>query len=233
MPVHSPNSLISSKNLVSTSNNEALTPSPPPWESSHNGYTPEHFSGAKWATGSQFTLPSTHSDTIGSLPSDIHTAIHTLYNEIYGEGSQQCLVTQSSLSLIITHVVQHASKHHQVSHNLSVMHSWLIFFPVNTLQILTRVRISYFSCYFSCWQQEKSHVPCVTWCLPQSQVFMFVCSQIWLAHCLWCWKMDITPWCYHSGGHPSLYKVGHCLEEGSSIGPHREFYIQGKFTIAW
>jgi hypothetical protein len=110
MAARSPDSLASSRYLV--------TPSPPPQESSHDEYTPERLSNAK-STTSQFISPSARSDTIGSLPSDVRAAIHTLYKEIYGEGSQRCLVTQSALSLIIAHVVQRASKQHQVSHDLS------------------------------------------------------------------------------------------------------------------
>jgi hypothetical protein len=155
MPTHPYNSPASSRGLASTSDNEPHTPSPPPQESSHNEYTPEHSSHAE-STTSQFISPSTRSDTTGSLPSDVRAAIHELYKEIYGEDSQRCLVTLSKRSVIIAHVVQRASKHHQVSH-VFVMSSWLIFSLVDGLRILLWVKFS----RFSCGQQEKSFLPCV------------------------------------------------------------------------
>jgi hypothetical protein len=117
MPARSPNSL-ASRDLESTSDNDALicTPSPPPRESSHDEYTLECPSNVISRTGTQFILPSSRTDTIGSPPSDVRVAIHELYNEIYGENCQRCLVTLSTLSLVIAHAVQRASKHHQVSH---------------------------------------------------------------------------------------------------------------------
>ena len=123
MPTHYPNSL-ASRDLESTSDNEALTctPSPPPRESSHDEYTPERPFNARLVTGTQFVSPSSHADTIGSLPSDVRAAIHELYKEIYGEDSQRCLVTLSKRTVTIAHVVQRASKHHRVSY-VSVMSS--------------------------------------------------------------------------------------------------------------
>jgi len=62
--VCSPNSLASTKDPISASDNEALTPSIPSCKSSHEEYSPNH------------PLPC-HSNTMGNLPADIdvHAAI--------------------------------------------------------------------------------------------------------------------------------------------------------------
>jgi hypothetical protein len=144
MFVRSPNSLASNRDPISASDNEALTSSPPPREGSHDEYSPERPSNAISVT-TQFISPSSRSDTTGNLPADVRTAIHALYTEIYGEGSQRCLVTRSKLSLIVAHVVQRASKHHLVSHHLC--RAFLTdMFLVDALRILLRARFSHFSC---------------------------------------------------------------------------------------
>lgn len=115
MPTRSPTSLAGdSRDPVSAYDNEALTPSPGPRESSHDEYSPECPSNAISVT-TQFTSPSNRSDTTSGLPADVHTAINALYTKIYGEASQRCLVTRSRRSLVVAHVVQRASKQDQVS----------------------------------------------------------------------------------------------------------------------
>jgi hypothetical protein len=126
MSIRSPNSLASNRDPISTSDNEALTPSPPPRESSHEEYSPDHPSNAISVT-TQFTSPSSRSNTTGNLPADVRAAINTLYCDIYGEESQRCLVTRSKLSLILAHVVQRASTYDQVRVHLSAVCFWLIF----------------------------------------------------------------------------------------------------------
>jgi hypothetical protein len=126
MSIRSPNSLASNRDPISTSDNEALTPSPPPRESSHEEYSPDHPSNVISVT-TQFTSPSSRSNTTGNLPADVRAAINTLYCDIYGEESQRCLVTRSKLSLILAHVVQRASTYDQVRVHLSAVCFWLIF----------------------------------------------------------------------------------------------------------
>ena len=117
MSIHSPNSLASNGDPISTSDNEILTPSPPPCESSHEEYSPDHLSNTISVT-TEFTSPSSRSNTTGNLPTDVRIAINTLYSDIYGEESQRCLVTCSKLSLILAHVVQRASTYDQVGVHL-------------------------------------------------------------------------------------------------------------------
>jgi hypothetical protein len=69
---------------------------------------------------SEFISPSNRSNTTSNLLADVRVAIDALYSEIYGEESQCCLITRSKLSLILAHVVQHASKQELVSHDLVV-----------------------------------------------------------------------------------------------------------------
>jgi hypothetical protein len=121
MSISSLNSLAINKNL-SASDNETLTPSPPPRESSHEEYSSDHPSNAISVT-TEFTSPSSRSNTTGNLPADVRATINTLYSDIYGEDSWRCLVTRSKLSLILAHVVQRASKYDQVRVRLSVVHS--------------------------------------------------------------------------------------------------------------
>ena len=40
----------------------------------------------------EFTSPSSHSNTTGNLPTDVRIAINALYSDIYGEESQRCLI---------------------------------------------------------------------------------------------------------------------------------------------
>jgi len=126
MSIRSPNSPASNRDPISASDNETLTPSPPPRESSHDEYSPDHPSNAISVT-TEFTSPSSRSNTTGNLPADVRAAINTLYSDIYGEDSWRCLVTRSKLSLILAHVVQRASAYDQVRVHLSVVRSWLIF----------------------------------------------------------------------------------------------------------
>jgi len=125
MSVRSPNSLASNRDPISASDNEALTPSPPPRESSHEEYSPNCPSNAISVT-TEFTSPSNRSNTTNNLPSDVRLPINTLYSDIYGEGSQRCLVTRSKLSLILADVVQRASTYDQVRVYLSLVLSQLI-----------------------------------------------------------------------------------------------------------
>jgi hypothetical protein len=129
--------------IYSASSRDHVTPSPPSGESSHDEFTPEHPSKS---VASKFISPSTRSDTTSNLPSYVRTAINTLYKEIYCADPLRCLVTRSKLSLIISHAVQRASKPFMLSHDLSVVRSWLILPLVDTLRILPRIRISQFSC---------------------------------------------------------------------------------------
>jgi len=126
MSVRSPNSLASNRDPISASDTEALTPSPLPRESSHEEYSPDRPSNAISVT-TEFTSPSSRSNTTGNLPADVRAALNTLYSDIYGEDSWRCLVTHSKLSLILAHVVQRASAYDQVR-VLSVVRSRLIFF---------------------------------------------------------------------------------------------------------
>ena len=126
MSVRSPNSLTSNRDPISASDNETLTPSPPPRESSHDEYSPERPSISISVT-TQFTSPSNRSNTTGNLPADVRAAINTLYCDIYGEESPRGLVTRSKLSLILAHVVQRASTYDQVRVHLSVVRFRLIF----------------------------------------------------------------------------------------------------------
>jgi len=125
MSVRSPNSLASNRDPISASDNEPLTSSPPPRESSHDEYSPERPSNAISVT-TEFTSPSNRSNTTNNLPSDVRLAINKLYSDIYGKESQWCLVTRSKLSLILAHVVQRASTYDQVRVHLSLVRSRLI-----------------------------------------------------------------------------------------------------------
>jgi len=157
MPTRSPTSPASNADRVSPSDNEALISSSPPRESSHDEYSPERPSISISVT-TQFTSPPNHSNTMSNLPADIRNEIHALYTKIYGEGSQWCLVTQSKRSLIVAHVVQHASRHDQVRYLSSICHVLPTHLsPVNHLQVLSRARMV----HVSCRQQEESFVSCV------------------------------------------------------------------------
>src|SRR5882762_7847713 len=125
--------------ISSSSSRDLVTLSPPSRESSHDEFTPERPSKS---VASEFISPSTRSDTTSNLPSYVRTAINTLYEEIYGADPLRCIVTRSKLSLIISHAVQRASKPFMVSHDLSVVRSWLIPPLVDPLRILPRIRIS-------------------------------------------------------------------------------------------
>ena len=119
------NSLASSRDLV--------TPSPPPEESSHDEFTPERPSKS---VVSEFISPSTRSNTTANLPSYVRIAINNLYRKIYGEDPLRCLVTRSKLSLIMSHIVQRASKPCLVSHDiccLSFAHFPLSWHAMNTV----------------------------------------------------------------------------------------------------
>ena len=126
MSIRSPNSLANNTDPISASDNETLTPSPPPRESSHEEYSPDRPSNAISVT-TEFTSPSSRPNTTANLPADVRAAINTLYSDIYGDESQRCLVTRSKLSLILAHVVQRASTYDQVGVRLSVVYFWLIF----------------------------------------------------------------------------------------------------------
>src|ERR1700683_4704911 len=104
MSIRSLNSLAINRDLISASDNETLTPSPPPRKSSHEEYSPDHPSNAISVT-TEFTSPSSRSNTTGNLPADVCAAINTLYSDIYGEDSWRCLVTHSKLSLIVADIV--------------------------------------------------------------------------------------------------------------------------------
>jgi hypothetical protein len=133
MLTRSSTSLASNADRVSPSENEALISSSPPRESSLDEYSPECPSIPISVT-TQFTSPSNRSNTTGSLPANIRTEIHALYTEIYGEGSQRCLVTQLRRSFIVAHVVQRVSRHDQVIYHLSVMCSQLICLQLNVYE---------------------------------------------------------------------------------------------------
>ena len=68
------------------------------------------------------------------IPADVRSGLDTLYDELYGNGNQRCLVTRFKYPIDITHVVQRASKPHKVSRSYFFCCTLLTYtFPVDAL----------------------------------------------------------------------------------------------------
>ena len=94
-----------------SSSDRDLTPGPSGQQDTE--YTPTRRS----TQGTIGTTPSQRSHT-ASISSGVREALDRLYMSVYGEDSLRCLVSQSHLSLNISHVVRRASTSDEVSHGL-------------------------------------------------------------------------------------------------------------------
>lgn len=143
--------------LNSNVDDNQRTPSPGAEDDNQDpNYTPTRQPTAS-AASTVFTTPSQRSN-LGEFSSVTRQALDKLYTLVYGENSRRCILTQVPTPLNAAHVVQRATKSHQVRCLLPLCNIYLTIAVVNALRILFRLRFP----DFSRGQQAEPCISCVT-----------------------------------------------------------------------